>query len=523
MFVLNLPPGWLLVWVQRFEAMPLAFGLALLFFGRRRLGLGGSAPLPVSYGWAAVHLAALTLLLVFKRHLAHAGVHPGMYFRVMATVWTALLPIAVVSLATALIPLRTLLRLIRSLGIAWAYAALCTALLVVLRSVAYGAWEHPATSEISRRLQEASFGQTRTLLGWFYPLVLADPARQLLGTPRFLVQVSWLCSGIEGLALVGVLTILWLIFARRELRLNRAVLILPMALGLTWVLNLLRLALLIALGDAGHPKIAGEGFHAQAGWIASNFVSLGALFLVQRVAWFQRSPAAEIAAEAGERRRGQAVPMRNPAAVYLVPFAAIVAASLLSQAVSSGFEWLYPLRFAIGLAALWWFRREYRRLDWRFGWVGLVAGMGVAAMWLALHAVLPVRGNEATATATAAGLLQLPTAQRLGWILVRVLAAVTTVPLAEELAFRGFLARRVMQPDFERVRFADLSWLALGVSSLAFGALHGRMWAAGAVAGLVFGLAARWRGRLGEAVAAHLTANLAIAAVVVLRGDYTLW
>jgi membrane protease YdiL (CAAX protease family) len=49
------------------------------------------------------------------------------------------------------------------------------------------------------------------------------------------------------------------------------------------------------------------------------------------------------------------------------------------------------------------------------------------------------------------------------------------------------------------------------------------MWLAGTLAGVVFALVARFRGRLGEAVAAHATANLLLALWIIVRGNYSLW
>ena len=80
-----------------------------------------------------------------------------------------------------------------------------------------------------------------------------------------------------------------------------------------------------------------------------------------------------------------------------------------------------------------------------------------------------------------------------------------------------------MSPDVERVSLRRLSVVAVLVSSLAFGLMHGKMWLAGTLAGVVFCVVAKMRGRLGEAVAAHATANLTIAVWVLVRGDYSLW
>jgi CAAX prenyl protease-like protein len=80
-----------------------------------------------------------------------------------------------------------------------------------------------------------------------------------------------------------------------------------------------------------------------------------------------------------------------------------------------------------------------------------------------------------------------------------------------------------MSADVEAVPFSRLSVLAIAVSAVVFGVLHGNMWVAGTIAGVVFALVAKLRGRLGEAVAAHATANLLIAAWVLARGDYRMW
>ena len=64
-----------------------------------------------------------------------------------------------------------------------------------------------------------------------------------------------------------------------------------------------------------------------------------------------------------------------------------------------------------------------------------------------------------------------------------VLAATVTVPIAEELAFRGFLLRRFISPDFEAISFQTFSWFALLASSVIFGLLHGQRWIAGTLAG----------------------------------------
>ena len=123
----------------------------------------------------------------------------------------------------------------------------------------------------------------------------------------------------------------------------------------------------------------------------------------------------------------------------------------------------------------------------------------------------------------ASGLATLPVTARLAWLACRTLAAVVTVPIAEELAFRGFLIRRLISVNFDSLGLRSFTWLSLLGSSLAFGFMHGGRWVAGTVAGLLYAAVLLRRGRIGDAVAAHATTNALLAAWVLLTGNWALW
>src|ERR1019366_573388 len=98
-----------------------------------------------------------------------------------------------------------------------------------------------------------------------------------------------------------------------------------------------------------------------------------------------------------------------------------------------------------------------------------------------------------------------------------------SVPLAEELAFRGFLLRRFISPDFEAISPQEVTWFAILASSVMFGLLHGRLWIAGLFAGLLFTIVLKRPGSMGGAVAAHAVANAMLAAYVLFFGQWHLW
>ena len=112
---------------------------------------------------------------------------------------------------------------------------------------------------------------------------------------------------------------------------------------------------------------------------------------------------------------------------------------------------------------------------------------------------------------------------RYAWIAIRVLGAVLTVPIAEELAFRGYLLRRFTRRDFESVPFASVTAIAIAGSSVLFGLMHGGLWLLGSIAGVAYALLSRRSGRIGDAVVAHAVTNALLAGFVLVSGQWQYW
>jgi len=382
------------------------------------------------------------------------------------------------------------------------YAALTASGACLFGTVSHSLWRPTAA---------LTFGLVQTLLRPFIAGLVANPVSLTIGTHVFSVIIAPECSGLEGVALMVIVAVIWLWIFRDEYRFPQALLLIPAGVFLVWVLNVLRIAALILIGNAGAPGIAAGGFHSQAGWIAFNLAALCFYLTLRRVPWLCEGEGGEAAL-----RRGST---ENPAAAYLVPLMAILGAGMISRASAAGFEWFYPLRFFAAAAALWWFRDAYEQLDWHCGSFGVCIGAATAVLWLGLDALSgkhPVNG-------IASGLAALPTSARIAWLVFRTLAAVITVPIGEELAFRGFLIRRLISADFDSLDSRQYSYTAIFISSLAFGLMHGERWLAGAIAGLLYAVALLRRGRIGDAVIAHATTNAVLAAWVLLRSDWGLW
>ena len=371
-----------------------------------------------------------------------------------------------------------------------------------------------------RLLWEPTAGVTfliaRALLAPFVSSIVADPATRILGTPGFNVQIAPECSGLEGVGLILVFSLCLLWLFRNEFRFPRAFLLVPIGAIAIFLLNAVRIAALILIGNAGAAQVALGGFHSQAGWIMFNAVALGYCVVATRLPWFLQpealdlSPIHRTATHAGSRA--------NPASAYLLPFLAILAAGMLGAAAGIRANWLYLLRVPAAAITLLYFRRRYTSLDWKSTWLGPLVGVIVFALWIGFDALQ----HPATDT-TPTPLISYSTALRFGWIALRIASAVLTVPIAEELAFRGFLIRRFISADFDSLPLTCFTWPALLISSLAFGLLHGRLWLPGTLAGLAYAFVMFRRGRIGEAVIAHATTNALLAAFVLTSHKWHLW
>jgi exosortase E/protease (VPEID-CTERM system) len=453
---------------------------------------------PFDFRFFAAHLFSISLFGALSFYL-YGAPQSRLISDLQASAWLLTGLAAIAFAGFALIRPSLWLRVARSTGYLWMIAAVAVILACIAGNSSRSLWPWAA---------RVTFQMTRVLLIPFIPHLMVNPALMQIGSQRFSVEVAPECSGLEGIGLMLAFGVTWLILFRSQCRFPQAFLLLPAGAVLIFVLNSVRIAALILIGNAGAERIATGGFHSQAGWIVFNLTALGFTVALSKMPWLST---------AGNRPPA-ASSVENPTAAWLTPFVVILAAGMLSRALTGDFEWLYPVRFFAAAATLWFFRQAYGRLDWRIDWFGPAVGVAVFILWIGVDRFVSP-GTQAMPSTLA---LAAPFARNT-WLTLRVAAAVITVPIAEELAFRGFLYRRLLSADFESVSLRRFSWTALLVSSVIFGALHGSRWFAGAVAGVLYALAMLRRGRPGDAVAAHATTNALIAVDVLAFHHWQLW
>lgn len=347
-------------------------------------------------------------------------------------------------------------------------------------------------------LQTATLAAVDRVARAVFTGVVSDLDAATLKVGSFRVRIEPDCSGIESLVLGLAFLSAYLVLSRERLRFPRALLVLPIALVALFASNVLRIVALLAVGRHS-PRGAVDAFHSSAGWVLFA-ATLGVVVpLTERILGLRCRPREEEPREGGE-----------PVAPFLAPFVALTAAAFVLTALSLDATPVAVARYGAALlAALLWPLARSSRAG-RFALTGsLAAGAGIAAMYV-------LAGSPAAAaSATIEGpIAAFPSA-------LALLGYVFVTPYVEELAFRGYLLRRLQGRDIAAVRYEDAGAFAVLVSSLLFGALHGS-WLLATGAGVVFALVARRFGGLLAAVVAHCAANglLVAFAAVADRPDF---
>ncbi|MGA2138991.1 MAG: CAAX prenyl protease-related protein [Verrucomicrobiia bacterium] len=215
---------------------------------------------------------------------------------------------------------------------------------------------------------------------------------------------------------------------------------------------------------------------------------------------------------------------------YVVPFGVYMAFLLVQS--NANLLWVYPVKTIAVAAALWFFRKEYEELcspmigkanaasgDAAYSYVWAVTiGLVAIAIWIGIDSFYPKFTQATPFDPTAIGSV----AQRNVFLAFRVVGAVIVVPLMEELFWRAFLIRWLINENFKSVPVGAFTWLSFAVTAGLFGAEHSE-WLAGLICGVLYNGLYYKRKDVFSCVVAHAVSNAALAVWVLSRGDWKFW
>ena len=151
----------------------------------------------------------------------------------------------------------------------------------------------------------------------------------------------------------------------------------------------------------------------------------------------------------------------------------------------------YPIAYAVKVAVVagsaWWYRATWKDLG-PFPklpslLLAILTGLLVVGLWVGLDGWYPSLPGMGQRTAFDPGRLSI--VPRWGFIVVRMMGLVALVPVIEELFWRSFLIRWLIDQDFRSVPIGRVTPMAAIVSALLFALAHPE-WLPAALTGLLW-------------------------------------
>ncbi|MFQ5652949.1 MAG: CAAX prenyl protease-related protein [bacterium] len=206
---------------------------------------------------------------------------------------------------------------------------------------------------------------------------------------------------------------------------------------------------------------------------------------------------------------------------YIVPFGIYIALSLVAGCFETGAYVMYPLKTLLVAVSLWYYRREYTELRGRVTPGQLVPavliGLAVFVIWILPEGKYPQLGaSEFNPFVVQNGAL------RQVLIGFRLAGAALVVPLFEELFWRSFLIRWIVDQEFKTVPIGRFTWMSFGLTVVFFGLEHHR-WLVGLAAGAIYNGLLYQQKKLWPCVLAHGVTNLALGIYVLCTAQWSFW
>jgi CAAX prenyl protease-like protein len=110
------------------------------------------------------------------------------------------------------------------------------------------------------------------------------------------------------------------------------------------------------------------------------------------------------------------------------------------------------------------------------------------------------------------------------FLFFRIAVSVVAVPILEELFWRGWLMRWLINSgDFERVPLGAYTPLAFWAVAILFASEHGSFWDVGLLTGIIYNAWMVRTRNLWDCILMHAVTNGALAAYVVIGGHWQYW
>jgi uncharacterized protein len=217
----------------------------------------------------------------------------------------------------------------------------------------------------------------------------------------------------------------------------------------------------------------------------------------------------------------------HPYLPYTLPFVVFFVFLVLHDYLAFLGEWEYPLRSVILALVLWVFSRHVIDLRVRSVLLSVLVGVAVFLIWVAPDVLFPGYRSHWLFQNSVMGEVKssLPAEMRSNWLVLisRAARAVLIVPIVEELFWRAWLMRWLINPDFRKVPLGTYSLSAMVLTAVMFASEHGPFWDVGLIAGFIYNWLMVRTKSLGDCILAHAITNGVLSGYVIASDKWQYW
>ena len=213
-------------------------------------------------------------------------------------------------------------------------------------------------------------------------------------------------------------------------------------------------------------------------------------------------------------------------AAYIAPFLVFVGVMTIEKSFSLPGAYMYPLRFVLSLAAILFFSRQYVSFRPSMPLASVAIGILVLAIWVAPDQLFHYRHHwlfENSITGKAVTSLPPEMQGNTPFLILRSVSSFALVPVLEELFWRGWLMRWLIDREFLKVPLGKYDTFAFWMVAVLFASEHGPYWEVGLAAGIIYNWWIVRTRNLADCILAHAVTNALLCGWVLMTGQWQYW
>jgi CAAX prenyl protease-like protein len=219
--------------------------------------------------------------------------------------------------------------------------------------------------------------------------------------------------------------------------------------------------------------------------------------------------------------------LNHPNVPYIAPFVTFMVMLAIQKNLAFLGEWEYAVRVLIVAASIWYFSGRVLNFKVTHLFGSIAVGVGVFLLWIAPDTLFPGWRQHWMFSNSILGEVRVSLSNdqlASPFLLVfRTISAALLVPIVEELFWRAWMLRWLVNQDFETLPLGSASTQSFWIVAVLFALEHGPFWEVGLATGIIYNWWFMRTRSLGDMIFVHSLTNLVLSLYVIWSKRWEFW